>query len=375
MSTFFIQVNPYAIGLAFAIPLDLQFSCWFLFLVWKAQWVVGSAVGLNLPGYPFADQQILGAYLGIAAVAIWIGRKPLWQVIRKIIGFRSDVDDSGEPMKYRTAFLGALLGMVFLVAFSYEAGMSILFAVFFFLIYFTIIFAFTRMRAELGPPLQGIHYAGPLQMMIAVLGSRGISSQTFTAAAPLWPLTKEIRNIPTTFQLESFKLADRAKINTKRLWKVMALTTFLGIFITFWAFLQLNYKWGGVAAWRGTSAYTTMERWITSPVEPDARFLIAAGVGFIFVIINTVMRLRFLWWNLHPLGYPLAGYYHFERLWFPFLISWTAKWIILKYGGIKLYRKAFPLFMGLVMGEFIIGSVWGIVGLLTSKPTYAFKAW
>lgn len=375
MGSFLVHVNPYAIGLAFPIPLDLLFSCWFLFLIWKAERVIGSAMGVNMPGYPFEDQQILGAYLGIAVVAVWMGRKPIWQIVRKIAGARSDIDDADEPMKYRTAFLGIILGTAFLVIFSYEAGMSILFAVSFFVIYFTIIFAFTRMRAELGPPLQGIHYSGPLQLIIAVTGSRRISSQTLTVAAPLWPLTKELRNTPTPFQLESFKLAERASMNTGKLWKVMALTTFLGIFITFWAFLQLNYKWGGVGAWRGTSAYSTMERWITSPVEPDAKFLSAAGVGFIFVIVNTALRLRFLWWNLHPLGYPLAGYYHFEKLWFPFFISWMVKSMLLKYGGIRLYRKAFPLFLGLVLGEFVMGSVWGIAGLLTSRPTYAFKNW
>jgi hypothetical protein len=366
MGSLLVQVNPYAIGLAFAIPLDLQFSCWFLFLVWKMQRVMGSALGVNLPGFPFEDQQILGAYLGIAAVAVWMGRRPLWQIMRKIIGLGSDVDDSEEPMKYRTAFLGTILGIAFLVIFSYQAGMSAIFGLSFFLIYFTIIFAFTRMRAELGPPLQGIHYSGPLQLIIAVVGSRGISSQTFIAAAPYWPLTKEIRNTPTPFQLESFKLAERANMNTKRLWKVIALTTFLSVFLTFWAFLQLNYKWGGIGAWRGVSAYNTMERWIASPVEPDGTFLVATGFGVMFVVINTVLRLRFLWWNLHPLGYPLAGYYHFEKLWFPFFISWTAKWIILKYGGIKLYRKAFPLFLGLVLGEFVIGSLWGIIGLLNT---------
>lgn len=375
VGSFLIQVNPYAIGLAFPIPLDLLFSCWFLFLIWEAQRVMGSALGVNMPGYPFEDQQILGAYLGIAIVSVWIGRKPLLQVIRKILGLKTTLDDSKEPMKYRSAMIGMIIGFAFLVIFAYQSGISLVFAIFFFLIYYTIIFAFTRMRAELGPPLQGIHYSGPLQLIVAIFGSRRISSQTFTAAAPLWPLTKELRNTPTPFQLESFKLADRAGINTKRLWKVMAMTTFIGIFLTFWAFLQLNYKWGGVGAWRGTVAYTTMERWIVSPVEPDMKFIVATAIGFVFVIINTILRLRFIWWNLHPLGYPLAGYYHFEKLWFPFFVSWTAKRIILKYGGIRLYRKAFPLFLGLVLGEFVVGSFWGIWGLLTSKPTYAFKNW
>ena len=88
-----------------------------------------------------------------------------------------------------------------------------------------------------------------------------------------------------------------------------------------------------------------------------------------------VLRLRFVWWQLHPLGYPLAGYYHFDKLWFPFFISWVLKWAILKHGGIQAYRKAFPLFLGLVLGEFTMGSIWGLVGLLTGKPTYTFKSW
>ncbi|MBM3237841.1 hypothetical protein FJZ31_16250 [Candidatus Poribacteria bacterium] len=397
IGSFPIQINPYAIGLAFPIPLDLLFSCWFLFIVWKAESVIGSIAGVNLPEYPFPDQQILGSYLGIAAVALFMGKKSLWQVmnqtfsfpkrkslnkkkrrgkmIKKAIGIGSDVDDSGEPMKYRTAVFGAILGTASLVIFASQAGMSILFPLAFFLIYFAIMFAFTRMRAELGPPLQGIHYSGPLQLIVATVGSRKISPQTLTVAAPYWTFTKELRNNPMPFVLEGFKLAERADIDTQKLWKVMMLSTLLGIFVTFWAFLQFNYKWGGVGAWRGVAAYTVIERWVTRPVEPDATFLIATGFGFIVVLINTVLRLRFLWWRLHPLGYPLAGYYHFDKLWFPFFISWAAKGIILKYGGIRAYRRTFPLFMGLILGEFIMGSVWGILGLLTGKPTYAFKNW
>jgi hypothetical protein len=53
----------------------------------------------------------------------------------------------------------------------------------------------------------------------------------------------------------------------------------------------------------------------------------------------------------------------------------VVKWAVLKYGGIRAYRKAFPFFMGLILGDFVIGSLWGIIGLLTGKPTYAFKDW
>jgi hypothetical protein len=375
MGSFLIQVNPYAIGLAFPIPLDLLFSCWFFFLVWKAERVIGSAMGVNAPGYPFPDQQILGGYLGISVVALWMVRKPLRGIFRKVLGFRSDVDDSNEPMSYRMAAFGAILGLIFLTVLLYQAGMEVWFAVSFLVLYLAILFAFTRMRAELGPPLQGIHYSGPIQLTVAAVGSRHISPQTLTVAAPLWTFTKELRNVPMPFQLESFKLADRANMNTRRLWKVILISSFVTILITFWVFLQLNYKLGALKAWRGLVAYGAIERWVTRPSEPDKGFLVSAGIGFLVVLFNTVMRLRFLWWQLHPLGYPVAGYYHFEKLWFPFFISWIAKRTILRYGGIKAYRRAFPLFMGLVLGEFFMGSIWGIIGLLTGKHTYAFKSW
>ena len=65
MGSFLVQINPYAIGLAFLIPLELLFSCWFFFLIWKAESVFGSIMGTNISRYPFQSQQILGACLGI----------------------------------------------------------------------------------------------------------------------------------------------------------------------------------------------------------------------------------------------------------------------------------------------------------------------
>ena len=155
----------------------------------------------------------------------------------------------------------------------------------------------------------------------------------------------------------------------------MMFSVCLSAFLTFFAFLQLSYQYGSIGVGRGHTAYTIIERWLSKPQEFDATFLLATGTGLAVVLGNTVLRLRFIWWQLHPLGYPLAGYYHFERLWFPVLIAWLVKWISLRHGGIKTYRRLIPFFLGLVLGEFICGSGWGIVGLITGERTYTFKNW
>ena len=69
------------------------------------------------------------------------------------------------------------------------------------------------------------------------------------------------------------------------------------------------------------------------------------------MLVNTALRLRFIWWPLRQLGYPLAGYYHFERLWFPFFIAWLMKWICLRHSGIKVYRRLLLFFLGMLLGN------------------------
>ena len=278
-------------------------------------------------------------------------------------------------MRYRTAAIDTVLGIAFLVGFCYRAGMSVSFALSFFVIYFLILFAFTRMRAELGPPAHGLPHFGPFQLIVSIVGSHRIPAQTLVASAPHWTHTKGFQSQPMPAYLESFKLADRSGIDTRKLWKVCLLATFVSVIVTFWAFLDLSYKWGGPGAWRGNLAYNVIERLLKQPAGTDGASLMSTAFGFIFVLGGTVLRFRFLWWPLHPLAYPLAGYQFFAHLWFPFLVSWLIKAPLLRYGGIRAYRKALPLFLGLILGDFVLGTMWGIMGLLTGEPTYTFKNW
>ena len=58
--------------------------------------------------------------------------------------------------------------------------------------------------------------------------------------------------------------------------------------------------------------------------------------------------------------------------WFSIMLSFFAKWIILKMGGIKAHRQAIPFFLGLILGEFIVGGVWSIIGIAMHRPMYRF---
>ena len=84
------------------------------------------------------------------------------------------------------------------------------------------------------------------------------------------------------------------------------------------------------------------------------------------------LRMRLLWWPLHPLGYAMANSWAMHNFWSCLFIAFVAKWIILRFIGLGSYRKALPFFLGLAFGDFMLGSVWSLVGITLGIRTYEF---
>jgi hypothetical protein len=59
-------------------------------------------------------------------------------------------------------------------------------------------------------------------------------------------------------------------------------------------------------------------------------------------------------------------------VWFPLLFGMSAKWLILKHGSISAYRRAMPFFIGLVLGEALIGCFWPILSLVLRSAVYSW---
>jgi hypothetical protein len=44
--------------------------------------------------------------------------------------------------------------------------------------------------------------------------------------------------------------------------------------------------------------------------------------------------------------------------------------VSLRYGGIRAYRAALPFFIGLILGDYVIASLWTILGSVTGATMY-----
>jgi len=57
---------------------------------------------------------------------------------------------------------------------------------------------------------------------------------------------------------------------------------------------------------------------------------------------------------VHPIGFCFASGWAISACAFSIFLTWIAKAIILKTGGIILYRKARPFFLGILLG-YVLG--------------------
>ncbi len=83
------------------------------------------------------------------------------------------------------------------------------------------------------------------------------------------------------------------------------------------------------------------------------------------MLVLTWLRQRFLWWPLHPLGYPMASTFAMRNMWFSVLVAWAAKSLVLRYGGVPVYERSRPFFLGLILGDFFNIAFWLVVEAFT----------
>lgn len=376
-----LSFYPFAIGLGTLLPVDLSFSSWFFFLFWKAQLVIAAALGWNeIPRFPYVNEQSFGAYMGICVFAFWASRKHLANVIVHLFTGRGDMDDDGEPLRYRTAALGAVAGAVLLMIFVRMMGMSWWLVVVFFGLYFAMSMAITRMRAELGPPAHDLHAAGPDVILPSIIGPAKLGTGNLVVLSMMFWFNRAYRCHPMPFQLEGFKMAERAAMSYRRLFGAILIAVVAGTIASFWSQLHVCYQLGAAAKMApptvplifGGEPYNRLDAWLKGTPIPSANIAWAVTVGFTLTILLNALRMRLMWFPFHPVGYAVSSSWSMHQLWMCMFLAWLVKLLLLRYGGLRLYRAAVPLFLGVILGECVMGSLWTIVGIALHTQTYAF---
>jgi hypothetical protein len=385
---FRLSFHPLIIGITYFLPLDVAFSSWFFYLVVKGENIASAALGYHDAGasaaaaaVPYTGEQGCGAFLAIAVLTFWGARGHIKNVMAKAFSTRSDIDDSDEPLSYRTAVFGLIASFVALVAFTTCGGLPLVASVLFFALYLLMIVACTRFRAEAGPMLGYGPDMNPHEMLVRLPGTQAWDARSLTPLAYLQWFDSDYRTVAMPQQMEALKMQESTRLPARWLTKWILIAGLIACIASFISVLSIYYHYGAMTPqgdndWRiynGRAPFEILMNWIENPSKPDTTRLEWIGAGFAIAAGLVSARARFVWWPFHPVGFAMAqAGASLQWVWTAIMIGWTVKALILRYGGMPLYRKGVPIFLGLILGDVVICSLWSIVGTLMDAHMYMF---
>ena len=363
-------LNLYVIGIGFFVPTDVLFSAWFFVWLWKAALVVTNAMGYGEPniyqGAPYVTENSYGSYIALALYVPWAGRAHLRGIIRSA-RFGS-LDAPGRRLLW-LLLAGAFLATLFTHA---VVGLAWWAATLFVALFLAFSLGLARLRAQAAPPDPGLTIGQGDAAMKVALGPHFLDQRSIVGLSLyLNSFTRWGQRNPIGAMTDGLRLRSEGAAGWR--WVIpLALLVAIpsGLLVT----LGLYFRHGlGVHAyyWQGASGdwmmddaralLTSSERWRPGPA-------VGIGSGFLVTSVLALLRARFPAFPLHYIGFTIAAGYGMHHIWFSVFLVWAIKASLLRWGGLRAYRRAFPFFAALVIGEALMQAAWaGINAAIGTK--------
>ena len=362
------------LGIMCLLPVEVSLSLW-LFHVWYYIEMVGlAALGFTgeagaryafNPG-AFFSYQTGGALIGFGVLALWQSRRAIVAAVRSWWDPQWRSHDPLELVKPRYALVGLLVSTVGLCLIASAAGAQVhRLLILLFMFYMTAI-SLTRVIAaagtnhvECGPQVRYLLDHG--------LGTLGVRPGSYVLMNQMDAVfMTEFKVSFMHYAANDMKILHASRLRgtsvVLSLAAAVVLMVVLGSVGRVWAGYQQGI--GGLDMW----TYDMVPRWefgdmvgqLANPQGADRTGIAAmlSGVGVVGVL--SMLQMHVTWWRLSPVGFLLQGGWGINAMiWANALVGWIIVNVIYRVGGLRLYAKVRPAFLGLFLGgttAMLIGS-------------------
>ena len=258
------------------------------------------------------------------------------------------------------AFL-LLAGLVFILWWLWRSGRELYLAALYIAAAMTIFLGITRLVVQ-----AGMYYVTtPMSahaMVTAMLGS-GLGPQNLVALALTFAWCSDVQSTFMPSAANALKLHD---YYTHRRQGGLALAIGLAVVVSFAAtscfmiYLCYDYGAANLRSWffnasggAGGRAFDWATQQMRDPAPTDWDKLGIFGSGALAYLALTFLHYRLPWWPLHPVGLAVASTWMVKRIAFSVFVAWLCKRLVLRFGGVALYQRLKPFFIGLAVGFFV----------------------
>ena len=363
---FFLLQREVAFGLWVFSVLNIVQANFYSMIGWGTE--KEAAISVWSYGNHSLVHQSMGGMIVLVLGGLWVGREHLWGAARKAFSGATDVDDGEEILSYRGAVFGLLLSAAVVLVGLLRLGIPLPGVIAFMFFGFVVFMALTRVVAEGGvaviyPPLVA-PAAAVSALGSSVFGMRGMVGMAFTRA-----LANDLLNFTMPHIANGLKLSGLIRGSRRGLFWGMLLAILLGVGGWIWVFMYLSHKYGVLnlssAGFMGLPEYIygyALARG-SELSGPNWFGWLHTGIGGATMVLLLLARRFWAWWPLHPIGFPISSTLNWMA--FNALIAWTIKTPILRYGGVRAYRRVRPFFLGMILGQFVIYAVFWIIDSIT----------
>ncbi|MFW6156070.1 MAG: DUF6785 family protein, partial [Armatimonadota bacterium] len=274
--------------------------------------------------------------------------------------------------------LALLVSTAVVLGFWIIAGMNPVVTVVYYGLILCSAIGYMRGRALTGYPH---HWIKPLDqerdVLIDFVGSArlapGGNFRTLTLLTMQHWLSRGYMPQLAAFPLESFKLAGEIKVRVGQMMRLMLWAVVLGAIVSWWMHLSAAYEFGSNVLEGGSTsggarvnlmitANNALSTWMRGAQDPNQAHQIAMGVGIGGTVLLAALRRLFIQFPLHPMGFVFAFTGAAENGWGQLILVTIIKSVALRVGGMGLYNRLIPFFLGVMVGEFFAaGTVWSLI--------------
>ena len=310
--------------------------------------------------------------------SVWAARGHLQRVWRTV---RDDARMEDDATPYRAVLIAFAAATVYLIGWMHAMGMSYPVAVLHALLLYVAYFTAAKFTAATGfthlfPPSTSVYGPKGGVLLKTFVGTAHLGRRDFVgiglvnacgffgnARIPAWPALPH-----------HFKLLGGDTKNPSRLASLALLAFTIGMVASFLSIIYIAYTYGGqnlqlspfsssggsVMAYDGMRTDTLrVDRTVFDPAKMGVWMLGGLEAGLLILLRN-----RLPWWPLHPLGLAFQDTRGLRFYSFSLFLTWAAKLVILRVGGIALYRRTAPFFIGITVGYVVGIAVSSVVDLV-----------
>jgi len=101
------------------------------------------------------------------------------------------------------------------------------------------------------------------------------------------------------------------------------------------------------------------------PEPPDNWLRLALALGGALMLGLSWLHMNTLWWPVSPVGFLVASSWVADsNMWSSAFIGWSVVALLKRYGGLPLYRRFRPAFLGLILGNYLTGGLFGLLNTI-----------